>query len=106
MPISISYFCKYCNLANYIFLQKRKFHQKLKIQIFNTLHLTLIIIKQLVSIVNAIFQLDKDWVMRITKTMIVMSVVWGALGVIDALLVKIQEASRVFTQTLLLTPLE
>jgi heme/copper-type cytochrome/quinol oxidase subunit 1 len=38
--------------------------------------------------------------------MIVMSVVWGALGVIDALLVRIQEAPWGFTPTLLLTPQE
>lgn len=62
--------------------------------------------KQLVSIVNAIFQLDKDWVTRITMAMIVMSIVWGALGVVDALMVRIQEASWGLTQTLPLTPQE
>ena len=56
--------------------------------------------KQLVSIINAIFQLDKDWVTRITMAMIVMSIVWGALGVVDALMVRIQEASWGLTQTL------
>ena len=62
--------------------------------------------KQLVSIVNAIFQLDKDWVTRITMAMIVMSIVWGALGVLDALMVRIQEAPWGLTRTLLLTPQE
>lgn len=62
--------------------------------------------KQLVSVVNAIFQLDKDWVTKITMAMIVMSIVWGALGVIDALMVRIQEVPWGLTQTLLLTPQE
>ena len=38
--------------------------------------------------------------------MIVMSIVQGALGVVDALLVNIHEASWGFTPTLLLTPQE
>jgi heme/copper-type cytochrome/quinol oxidase subunit 1 len=38
--------------------------------------------------------------------MIVMSIVWGALGVIDALMVRIQEVPWGLTQTLLLTPQE
>ncbi|ARM74948.1 cbb3-type cytochrome c oxidase subunit I [Acidianus manzaensis] len=60
----------------------------------------------LVTLVNAVFQLDKDWVSRITMAMIVMSLIWGILGIIDALMARIQEASWGLSQTLVITSQE
>ncbi|NON61219.1 cbb3-type cytochrome c oxidase subunit I, partial [Acidianus sp. RZ1] len=60
----------------------------------------------LFTLINAIFQLDKDWVSRITMAMIVMSLVWGMLGIIDALMARIQEASWGLTQSLVITSQE
>lgn len=64
------------------------------------------ITKPLVNLVISLFQLDKDWVTKITMAMIIMSVIWGILGVIDALMVRIQEASWGLMNTLPLTPQE
>jgi terminal oxidase heme-binding subunit I len=54
----------------------------------------------------SLFQLDKDWTTRIVMGMLVMSVIWGLLGIIDALMVRIQEATWGLTQTLPLSPQE
>ncbi|ARM74782.1 cbb3-type cytochrome c oxidase subunit I [Acidianus manzaensis] len=62
--------------------------------------------KVLVNLVNALFQLDKDWVSRITMAMIVMSLIWGILGIIDALMVRIQEAAWATSATLVFTSQE
>ncbi|EZQ03222.1 oxidase [Candidatus Acidianus copahuensis] len=43
------------------------------------------------DLIMALFQLDKDWTTRIVMAMLVMSVVWGLLGVVDSLMVRIQE---------------
>ncbi|BFH73684.1 cbb3-type cytochrome c oxidase subunit I [Sulfurisphaera javensis] len=56
--------------------------------------------------VNAIFQLDKDWITRATMGMIVLSLIWGILGIIDALMVRIQEAAWGIAQALPLTAQE
>jgi len=55
------------------------------------------------NFVKDIFQLDKDWVTRITMGMIVLSLIWGILGIVDALMVRVQEASWGLAQTLPLT---
>jgi heme/copper-type cytochrome/quinol oxidase subunit 1 len=62
--------------------------------------------KSVISFISSILQLDKDWVTRITMAMIVLSIIWGALGIIDALMVRIQEASWGLMQTLPLTAQE
>jgi cytochrome c oxidase subunit 1/terminal oxidase heme-binding subunit I len=62
--------------------------------------------KSLINLVNAVLQLDKDWVSRITMAMIVLSLVWGILGIIDALAARIQELSWGVSQTLVLTSQE
>jgi terminal oxidase heme-binding subunit I len=62
--------------------------------------------QRLVSIVRDLFQLDKDWVTRATMAMIVMSVVWGILGVVDALMVRLVEATWGLYGFLPLTPQE
>ena len=61
---------------------------------------------KLAGLVVDLFQLDKDWVTRITMAMIVMSVVWGALGIIDAFMVRVQEAAWGLYAALPLTPQE
>ncbi|MBB5253370.1 cbb3-type cytochrome c oxidase subunit I [Sulfurisphaera ohwakuensis] len=43
------------------------------------------------DIIVALFQLDKDWTTRIVMGMLVLGVIWGLLGVIDSLMVRIQE---------------
>ncbi|WP_231136352.1 cbb3-type cytochrome c oxidase subunit I [Acidianus ambivalens] len=58
------------------------------------------------NVINTIFLLDKDWVTRITMAMIVMSLVWGILGLIGALMVRLQEMSWATSSTLLLTSQE
>jgi terminal oxidase heme-binding subunit I len=58
------------------------------------------------DIVVRIFQLDKDWVTRITVAMLVMSVVWGILGIIDSLMVRVQETAWGLSTSLPLTPQE
>lgn len=60
----------------------------------------------LVNFIVSIFQLDKDWVTKITMAMIIMSIIWGILGVIDAFMVRVQEASWGLSQLLPLTPQE
>ncbi|WP_054845009.1 hypothetical protein [Sulfuracidifex tepidarius] len=55
----------------------------------------------LVKLVSSIFLLDKDWVTRVTMAMIVLSLVWGILGIIDALMVRIEEASWLCFSTFL-----
>ena len=62
--------------------------------------------KSVISFISSILQLDKDWVTRITMAMIVLSIIWDALGIIDALMVRIQEASWGLMQTLPLTAQE
>jgi len=47
--------------------------------------------KSVISFISSILQLDKDWITRITMAMIVLSIIWGALGIIDALMVRIHE---------------
>lgn len=46
---------------------------------------------KLSELVTALFQLDKDWTSRIVMSMLVLGVIWGLLGVIDSLAVRIQE---------------
>ncbi|BBG24652.1 Cytochrome c oxidase polypeptide 1 [Sulfuracidifex tepidarius] len=58
------------------------------------------------DLVVSLFQLDKDWTTRIVMGMLVMSVIWGLLGVIDALMVRIQEAMWGISATLPLSPQE
>ncbi|MUN28428.1 cbb3-type cytochrome c oxidase subunit I [Sulfuracidifex metallicus] len=60
----------------------------------------------LVKLVSSIFLLDKDWVTRVTMAMIVLSLIWGILGIIDALMVRIEEASWALFQYLPLSPQE
>ncbi|MQL54550.1 cbb3-type cytochrome c oxidase subunit I [Acidianus ambivalens] len=45
------------------------------------------------DLVISLFQLDKDWTTRIVMAMLVMGVIWGLLGVIDSLMVRIQEST-------------
>ncbi|AAY79522.1 cytochrome c oxidase polypeptide I [Sulfolobus acidocaldarius DSM 639] len=45
------------------------------------------------NIIVTLFQLDKDWTTRIVSSMLILGVVWGALGVIDGLMVRIQESA-------------
>lgn len=44
------------------------------------------------DLIVSLFQLDKDWTTRIVMGMLVMGVIWGLLGVIDSLAVRIQES--------------
>ncbi|MBW9140272.1 MAG: oxidase, partial [Candidatus Aramenus sp.] len=60
----------------------------------------------IVTLLNAVFQLDKDWISRITMGMIVLSLVWGILGIIDALMARLQEAAWATSQSLILTSQE
>jgi cytochrome c oxidase subunit 1/terminal oxidase heme-binding subunit I len=50
--------------------------------------------------------LDKDWVSRVSMAMIVMSLIWGILGIIDALMARIQEMVWGLSQTLVFTSQE
>jgi len=43
------------------------------------------------DLIVALFQLDKDWTTRIVMGMLVLGVIWGLLGVIDSLMVRLQE---------------
>ncbi|PVU70009.1 oxidase [Sulfolobus sp. SCGC AB-777_L09] len=61
---------------------------------------------KLYGLVKAIFQIDKDWLSRAVMGMIVLSLIWGILGIIDALMVRIQEASWGLAQVLPLTAQE
>ncbi|AWR94704.1 cbb3-type cytochrome c oxidase subunit I [Acidianus brierleyi] len=45
------------------------------------------------NLIIALFQLDKDWTTRIVMAMLVMGVIWGLLGVIDSLMVRLQETT-------------
>ena len=56
--------------------------------------------------VVSLFQLDKDWTTRIVMAMLVMGVIWGLLGVIDSLMVRIQETMWGLSGTLVFTPQE
>jgi len=58
------------------------------------------------DIVTNILQLDKDWVTKISMAMIVMSLIWGILGVVDGLMIRVQEASWGLSGSLPLTPQE
>jgi cytochrome c oxidase subunit 1/terminal oxidase heme-binding subunit I len=60
----------------------------------------------LITLVNAVFQLDKDWVSRVSMAMIVMSLIWGILGIIDALAARMQEMVWGLSQTLVFTSQE
>ncbi|MBW9141858.1 MAG: cbb3-type cytochrome c oxidase subunit I, partial [Candidatus Aramenus sp.] len=62
--------------------------------------------KGFLNLVNALFQLDKPWLSRITMGMIVLSLVWGILGIVDALMVRIQEATWAVSASLLITSQE
>jgi len=61
---------------------------------------------KLADLVKALFQLDKEWVTRVTMGMIVLSVIWGILGIIDAFMVRVQEFAWGVAQFLPLTPQE
>jgi terminal oxidase heme-binding subunit I len=58
------------------------------------------------NLIVALFQLDKDWTTRIVMGMLVMGVIWGLLGVIDSLMVRIQETMWTTYGLLPLTPQE
>lgn len=58
------------------------------------------------DLVVALFQLDKDWTTRITMAMLVLGVIWGLLGIIDSLMVRIQETLWGTSALLLETPQE
>jgi terminal oxidase heme-binding subunit I len=58
------------------------------------------------DLVVALFQLDKDWTTRIVQAMLVMGVIWGLLGVIDSLMVRIVESMWGTFGVLPLTPQE
>ncbi|MCI2414307.1 MAG: cbb3-type cytochrome c oxidase subunit I [Candidatus Aramenus sp.] len=58
------------------------------------------------DLVVALFQLDKDWTTRIVMAMLVMGVIWGLLGVIDSLMVRIQETAWGTLGTLVMTSQE
>ncbi|AWR97080.1 oxidase [Acidianus sulfidivorans JP7] len=45
------------------------------------------------DLIVSLFQLDKDWTTRITMAMLVLGVIWGLLGVIDSLMVRLQESA-------------
>jgi len=63
--------------------------------------------KGLINLLDEIFQLDnKDYITRISIAMISLSLLWGILGIIDALMVRLQELSWGMSQTLILTPQE
>jgi len=64
------------------------------------------ILAKVSNLVKDIFQLDKDWVTRATMGMIVLSIIWGILGIIDAFMVRVQEVSWGLAQTLPLTAQE
>ncbi|EWG06951.1 MAG: cytochrome-c oxidase [Candidatus Aramenus sulfurataquae] len=55
---------------------------------------------------NAVFQLDKDWISRMTMSMTVLSLVWGILGIIDTLAARLQEAVWATSQSLVITSQE
>ncbi|MEM3213472.1 MAG: cbb3-type cytochrome c oxidase subunit I, partial [Metallosphaera sp.] len=63
-------------------------------------------ISGLVNFVKQVFQLDKDWLSRITMAMIVLSLIWGILGIIDALMARIQEAVWATSSNFILTSQE
>ena len=58
------------------------------------------------DLVVALFQLDKDWTTRIVQAMLVLGVIWGLLGVIDSLAVRIVESMWGTFGVLPLTPQE
>ncbi|MCG2884682.1 MAG: cbb3-type cytochrome c oxidase subunit I, partial [Sulfolobales archaeon] len=58
------------------------------------------------DLVVALFQLDKDWTTRIVQAMLVLGVIWGLLGVIDSLMVRIVESMWGTFGVLPLTPQE
>jgi len=58
------------------------------------------------DLVVALFQLDKDWTTRIVQAMLVMGVIWGLLGVIDSLAVRMVESMWGTFGVLPLTPQE
>ncbi|QPG50378.1 cbb3-type cytochrome c oxidase subunit I [Saccharolobus solfataricus] len=58
------------------------------------------------DVIVDIFQLDKDWTTRIVMGMLVLGVIWGLLGVIDSLMVRLVEASWGLSAVLPLTPQE
>ncbi|BCU66791.1 oxidase [Sulfolobales archaeon HS-7] len=61
----------------------------------------------LTDIINQLFQLKNDeWYKRVVMGMIVMALIWGVLGLIDSLMVRIQEAAWGTQATLLMTSQE
>ena len=58
------------------------------------------------DLVVALFQLDKDWTTRIVQAMLVLGVIWGLLGIIDSLMVRIVESMWGTFGVLPLTPQE
>jgi hypothetical protein len=52
-------------------------------------YIIVLIMKSVISFTSSILQLDKDWVTRMTMAMIVLSIIWGALDIIDALMVRL-----------------
>ncbi|WP_338599540.1 cbb3-type cytochrome c oxidase subunit I [Sulfolobus tengchongensis] len=58
------------------------------------------------DVIVDLFQLDKDWVTRIVMAMLVLGVIWGLLGVIDSLMVRLDEAAWGLSANLVLTPQE
>ncbi|MEM4041583.1 MAG: cbb3-type cytochrome c oxidase subunit I [Saccharolobus sp.] len=58
------------------------------------------------DVIVDLLQLDKDWTTRIVMAMLVLGVIWGLLGVIDSLMVRLQEATWGLSANLLFTPQE
>ncbi|QXJ27340.1 cbb3-type cytochrome c oxidase subunit I [Saccharolobus shibatae] len=58
------------------------------------------------DVIVDLFQLDKDWTTRIVMGMLVLGIIWGLLGVIDSLMVRLVEASWGLSAVLPLTPQE
>ncbi|MEM3353519.1 MAG: oxidase, partial [Saccharolobus sp.] len=56
------------------------------------------------DVIVDLLQLDKDWTTRIVMAMLVLGVIWGLLGVIDSLMVRLQEAAWGLSANLLFTP--
>jgi terminal oxidase heme-binding subunit I len=58
------------------------------------------------DVIVDLFQLDKDWTTRIVMGMLVLGVIWGLLGVIDSLMVRLDEAAWGLSANLIFTPQE
>jgi len=58
------------------------------------------------ELVGTLFQLDKDWTSRIVMAMLIMGVLWGLLGMVDSLMIRVQETGWGVTGSMPFTPQE